>query len=156
MKMARAKASDIEAALEIAGILDEMDGGYYPRRADGKHHDEDPTFFDENDPKHLRALYDALKAQTKKGGLFRVVFGMSVLLDERNEIVDTACDNLQLHPRLRAALDDAKRFQHVLARRMIACHDSARCDDASAMRESIDREIAQSERDAAAAAATAS
>ncbi|MNF01024.1 hypothetical protein D3C80_1999510 [compost metagenome] len=37
----------------------------------------------------------------QQGSMFRVTFGMEVVLDPRNELLDPNADTLELHPALR-------------------------------------------------------
>lgn len=105
MKMAKASEKDIEAAGDLMSILSDLDCNYYPAKiADGE---DDPMFFDEEDPKHLRAFYDAVKGTLDRapGWPGRVIGGMCfVILYEKNEIVDPNSDVIELHPRLVRAL----------------------------------------------------
>lgn len=103
MKMARASEADLEAALDLSGILENVEKGYYPSREDSGS-DYDPTFFDEGDPEHLQFFYDRVMECVRKGSIFRVTFGMAVLLDPRNELLDPDADSLERHPKIVAAL----------------------------------------------------
>lgn len=118
MRMAKASQDDMDAALDLAGILEDVGNGYFPRRPsrmDGAD-DDDPTLFDEDDPEHLRAFYDRVRycLDAAPGGVFRVVYGMATILDPRNEVVDQAVDHLELHPKITAAL--AKTTKSVAGR----------------------------------------
>lgn len=108
MQMAKATERDLKASLDLAGVLEDIEEGHYPRNPAKavSENGEEPTFFDQDDPKHLRALFDRLKfcLDASPGGLFRVAFGMSTVLDPSNEIVDPNVDHLALHPRIEAAL----------------------------------------------------
>lgn len=102
MKMARATRADMDAAGEIAGILDNVARGYYPSPIDAP--DTDPTFFDANEPDHLRFLFGRLMEAMRSapGGLFRVTGGFHTIM--HNDVVDPDADVLELHPRIVAAL----------------------------------------------------
>jgi hypothetical protein len=104
MKMAKADEKDMEVISNLAGILNDIDSGYYPRGADGEHDDDAPDYFDEDDEDHLRALYARLKAcmDAAPGGLNRVVLGFHTLMN--NNVVDPAKDYLDFHPRIKEAL----------------------------------------------------
>lgn len=106
MKMARASEADIEAALELSGILENVEKGWYPSREDDP--EDTPTFFDQDDPEHLKIFYDRVMDVVEKGGLFRVVFGMAVVLDPRNELLDPDADTIEKHPKIVAALEAVK------------------------------------------------
>ncbi len=110
MKVAKADEKDLEAGMMLMGLLDTVSSGYYPSNTDAE--DDGPLFFDEDDPEHLAQLWKRLKAclDAAPGFQGRVIFGAAVLIDPRNEIVapDEPC--LELHPRLNAAMLDAKRL----------------------------------------------
>jgi hypothetical protein len=101
MKMAKASERDIEAAMELMGVLNTVDGGYYPSMDDDA--EGDPTFFDEEDKAHLAVFYSRIKAcmDRSPGFIGRVVGGMHTIL--HNDILDPNDDCLALHPRLLAA-----------------------------------------------------
>jgi len=104
MKMAKASANDIDAAGDAMSVLSDISSGYYPSRDGGL---GDPTFFDEDDPAHLRHFFDLMKAtlETAPGWPGRIIGGMCyVILYGKNEIVDPEADVLELHPRIKAAL----------------------------------------------------
>lgn len=115
MKMGKPSEKDIDAAGQAMGVLNTISGGYYPScSGDG---DEDaPTFFDPDDPKHLRLFYDLMKQALDDvpGWPTRVIGGMCyVVLFDENQIVDPDADCLELHPRFAAveAERDALRQQ---------------------------------------------
>lgn len=104
MKLAKADENDLRAALAITGVLDDIAKGEYPRDVqigDKGIQGSGEGWFDEDDPDHLRALYDRLKLcmDAAPGGLFRVTFGMATVMDPKNAIVDPDADHLALHPR---------------------------------------------------------
>lgn len=108
MKMAKPSERDIDAAGDLMSILNDIDRGYYPER--GAKEDA-PTWFDEDDPEHLRAFYDAVKATLDKGPGYpgRVIGGMCyVIMWDKNEIVDPNSDTIDLHPKLVKALELAE------------------------------------------------
>lgn len=107
MKMAKPDEKDIDAAGNLMSLLHQLDRGDYPATIEGT---KVPDFFDEDDPDHLRALHDAIKAtlDAAPGYPGRVIGGMCyVILYDKNEIVDPEADVIELHPRLESAL----RFQ---------------------------------------------
>lgn len=98
MKMAKADEKDIDAAGDAMSVLSDITSGYYPSR------DEEgaPTFFDEDDPEHLRKFYNLMNATLDKapGWPGRVIGGMCyIILYDKNRIVDPDADVLELHPR---------------------------------------------------------
>ena len=108
MKMARASEDDREMAIKLCSALEAIGRDFWP---EGAHcQSEDPESFDLWNDAHcgraLRHLMDILSG----GSIGRVVWGMEVLLDPRNEVTDPNEPCLELHPRLMAALQDAKRL----------------------------------------------
>lgn len=110
MKIARASAQDLDAALALLGLLDTVSGGYYPSEEGDE--DEAPLFFDAEDTAHLSQLWKRLKAILDQSPGFpgRVLFGGAALLDPRSGVIDPNNDCIALHPRLKAALEDAGRL----------------------------------------------
>lgn len=108
MKMAKPSEQDIDAGGNLMALLNNIDSGYYPF---GEDDDDAPMFFDEDDPKHLRQFYDAVKAtlDSAPGWPGRVIGGMCyVIMYGKNEIVDPDSDVLDLHPKLVKALELAE------------------------------------------------
>lgn len=106
MKMAKASPKDIDAAGDLLSLLHQADRGDYPGDQDGA-----PDYFDEDDPGHLRAFYDAIKATLYKSPGYpgRVIGGMCyVIMFDKNEIIDPDSDTLDLHPKIIAALSSTK------------------------------------------------
>jgi hypothetical protein len=103
MKMARASEADIEAALKVTQILDDLDKRYMPSEDDG----EELEFFDRHDAEQCQKVVGMLLDVTRHTSLLRVVFGMAVVLDPRNELLDPDADTLEKHPKIVAALEAA-------------------------------------------------
>jgi hypothetical protein len=112
--MAKASKDDLDMALDLAALMDNLGRGYYPaeKLADGE---EAPTFFDAEDRDHLTHLHDLLLAIEARGSLHRVAMGMGVLIDPKNAIVDPDLDHLALHARLKEGLE-ASRMLDLLER----------------------------------------
>ena len=98
MKMARASEVDIEAALSVSRILEDLEKGYMP--GDG----EEIEWFDREDADQCKRALGLLLDAASKGSMFRVTFGMAVVLDPRNELLDPSADTLEKHPKTIAAL----------------------------------------------------
>jgi hypothetical protein len=101
MKMARASEADIEAALKVCRILDELDKRYMPSDDDS----EELEFFDRDDADQCQKVVGMLLDATRHTSLFRVVFGMAVVLDPQNELLDPDADTIEMHPKIIAALE---------------------------------------------------
>lgn len=94
MKMAKASENDLNAALEMCRALDSLEDGVLP---DEMTEGEDSVYYNADD--HAEKVVDHLISIFKKASLFRVCFGMTVVLDPQNEIVDPNDDCLALHPK---------------------------------------------------------
>lgn len=100
MQVAKATDRDMEAAMTIAGMLCDVDRGFFPRSPDEECGEYDPDNVDHLKPFHDRVMsaYD-----TAPGGMNRVVFGFHAMMC--SNIVDLGKDHLALHPRITTALD---------------------------------------------------
>lgn len=112
MKIARANEKDLDAAMAIVGILDDIADDRRPRRFtqqlevvdDGE---DDEAAFNPDTFRDLRELYDRLLfviQEARPGALSRVVFNMHTVLQPENGVVDLESTSLELHPRIVAAL----------------------------------------------------
>lgn len=96
--MAKATEKDMEAALAMCRALESLESGYLPdEMTEGQ---EEPVWYDET--KHAAEVVEFMIGIQRRASLFRVCFGMTVLLDSENGIVDQELSHLELHPRLRA------------------------------------------------------
>jgi hypothetical protein len=96
MKMAKASEADLKMACELASMLEGFERGHFPPDDDGEADD-----FCIDLGSHCQSAMDKILDKLTEGSLFRVVFGMSVLLDPKNEAVDPSCDYLEHHPKVR-------------------------------------------------------
>lgn len=97
MKMAKASEADLKMALELASMLEGFEQGYFP----GNDDDEGAELFNDGSPDDCLRAMEMILYKLQLGSLSRVVFGMSVLLDPKNEAVDPDCDYLEHHPKVR-------------------------------------------------------
>jgi hypothetical protein len=104
MKMARASEADIDAALKVSRILEDLDRRYMPSDDDS----EELEFFDRDAADQCQKIVGMLLDATRRTSLFRVVFGMAVVLDPRNELLDPDADTIEMHPKIVKALEAAK------------------------------------------------
>lgn len=63
MKMARASEQDLEAALTVSRIIEELEKGYMP----GDDNAEETEFFDQDDPEHCKRALDAILSAAHRG-----------------------------------------------------------------------------------------
>lgn len=98
MKMAKASEKDMVAALDMCQALNTLEDGFLPHEiAEGE---DEAGRYDEE--KHASRVVEHLLRINRRASMFRVCFGMTVLLDPANAIVDQELSHLELHPRLRA------------------------------------------------------
>lgn len=103
MKMARASNADIEAALDVSRILDELERGEMPSDRSATEFDK-INWFDRDNAQQCKEALGTLLDAAAKGSVFRVTFGMATVLDPRNKLLDPDADTLEAHPRIQAAL----------------------------------------------------
>ncbi|MEI7296661.1 hypothetical protein WCQ02_31345 [Paraburkholderia tropica] len=107
MKMARASEADIDAALKVSQILSNLDRGYMPASDE----DERIEWFDEDDAEQCQVVLKKILEVCQKGNVFRVAFGMAVVLDPRNELLDPDANTIEVHPKIVAAMKSDERYQ---------------------------------------------
>lgn len=95
MKMARASEKDLECANQVASCLDQLIDGYVPECMTSE---DDFEWLDVDDAEQCQGVLLKLIEIAKGGSMSRVTFGMSVLLDPRNQLLDPSDDCLALHP----------------------------------------------------------
>ena len=113
MKMAKATEEDIKASLLLLGILNDVDGGGYPRGLDGESDPDAPEEFDKDDEQHLRVFYDRVMycVKVRPSGIDRVVFGFATIMD--NDILNPAVSHLELHPRFKDSAEFLEKLYEV-------------------------------------------
>lgn len=108
MKMAKASTADMEMAMKLCSALEAMDRRFFPDGAEGEN---DPEDFDCDDDTHcgqaLRHVLDILQG----GSINRVIWGMYVMPDPVNKVVDPDAHTLEDHPETLAAMKDAERYR---------------------------------------------
>jgi hypothetical protein len=111
MRIAKATEQDLELAMLVMGMIDDIQRGDYPRRADGTYNERGPDKFDADradDCKEFVArLLAAVTPRAAGGALIRVVGGMHTVL--HNEVFDPASDVLTWHPDLLPAIEERQR-----------------------------------------------
>lgn len=116
LRMAKPCKRDIDAAMELLSVLNEIDGrfgGPWPTEGPRTLQELEESF-DCDKKDHLQALYNNLARllQRAPGFAGRVIFGMcSVICYEENNFLDPAQDVLAMHPDVLEGLEllEAKR-----------------------------------------------
>lgn len=96
MRMAKASREDIDAAMTLSSAFDTIRYGYEPGEAE--------NFFDVDDPASCQRTLKHLLAICERGSLMRVIWGLAVLIDPANQVVDPDSSVLELHPRFGKAV----------------------------------------------------
>ena len=151
MKMAKASEADLEMALELCRALEDIAGrwgGTMPQKIGRPEGDSDDEFFDPDDEAQCKRVVTYLRELVSSASLIREVWGMLVLLDPANKIVDPDSDVLEHHPamladgvRLRWLTEDhsdpdtREQCRKLLARMPMMSYSAATADIDAAIRE---------------------
>lgn len=138
MKMAKASEADLGAAIKICSALESIDRGFMPEGFDTEDDDIEDFWIDSGSDcrKVLTYLLDAMGT----GSLGRVVWGMSVLIDPKNEAIDPDLDYIEHHPKRIAGEKAIKqRDELIAAMRIIAGQEQ--CADNLMSNADIAREV---------------
>lgn len=95
MKLARASETDIEMALKLSNWLDSIEDGRMP---DDLTDGEEIEWIDTDDTEQYEKLFHGLRRLLNQGSLFRITFGMAVVCDPVNKLLDTDADCIEHHP----------------------------------------------------------
>lgn len=107
MKMAKASEADMNMAMELVGALDVLGQRWcpcMPESIERLERDDEREQFDRDDDAQCGRAMRYLLDLTDRASLSRVVWGMAVLLDPRNQCVDPNADTIEQHPEVEAAL----------------------------------------------------
>lgn len=101
MKMAKASEAEISMAIDLANVLEDIERGFFPTKLqeDEVAQSEEVEWIDTNDRQQYERLVFGLQKLLDKGSLFRVVFGMAVICDPKNECIDPDADCIEHHPK---------------------------------------------------------
>lgn len=115
MRMARATDEDMKVGYELMALLYDMDRGYYPARL-GDKSEGGPTHFDSDNHEHLEYLFQRIYEIADKSGSFgRIMGGLSVFLNPKNDIVDFSDDCIELSPGLKEAIKEKEELDKLKA-----------------------------------------
>jgi len=105
MKMAKASEADLNMALDLISVLDDIERGYFPYRF-GDKDSETSEWIDTRNREQYDRLIDNLKRLLNRGSIGRVIMGMAVVCDPANKCIDPGADTLEHHP-MRQQMEDA-------------------------------------------------
>lgn len=97
MKMAKASQADLDMALDLISVLDDIECGRFPHRFDPDA--ESIEWLDTNDNQQCGKLIDNLRRLLNRGSIGRVIMGMAVVCDPSNECIDPDVDTIEHHPK---------------------------------------------------------
>lgn len=123
MKMAKASQADLDAANNVARMVEELEKGYMPDDSDA----ETTEFFDPEDGEQCRRAIRAILDAAECGSMFRVTFGMAVVLDQRNKLLDPDADTLELHPDHVRNAEDAERWRYIRRKLCLTGNGNGTC-----------------------------
>lgn len=98
MRMAKASDRDLDMALNLIGILDDIESGHFPYRFSDPD-DEATEWLDPADREQMTRLLYHLKRHLAQGSIGRVILGMAALCDPKNRLLDPDADHLTPHSR---------------------------------------------------------
>lgn len=98
MKMAKASEADLNMALDLIGVLDQIERGYFPFQW-GDQESETSEWIDTRDRDQYDRLIDNLRRLLNRGSIGRVIMGMAVVCDPQNECIDPDADCIEHHPK---------------------------------------------------------
>lgn len=108
MKMAKASEIDLQSALALTTILENLERGDMPDS--GNESSECDEHFDIEDGEKCKKALRSILGAIEHASLFRVTFGMAVVCDPRNKVLDPGSDILELHPEHLANSLNASRY----------------------------------------------
>ncbi len=101
MKMAKASQADLDMAMDVANVLEDIERGFFPTKlqSDEDAESEQIEWIDTNDRQQYERLIYGLKQLLNKGSIMRVIFGMAVVCDPSNECIDPDATTSEHHPK---------------------------------------------------------
>lgn len=101
MKMAKASPEDLDMAMDLANVLDDIERGFFPTKlqSDEDAESERVEWIDTADRQQYERLFFGLKSLLNKGSISRVIWGMAVVCDPANECIDPDADTIEHHPK---------------------------------------------------------
>lgn len=108
MKMAKASEADLNMAMELASAFESLGSRWVPAMPDAiekLEDDQEHEGFDRNDDAQCGRALRYLLDLTDRASLGRVVWGMVVVCDPRNELLDPEADTVEVHPKFAKLLE---------------------------------------------------
>lgn len=96
--MAKASQADLDMALDLISVLDDIERRYFPSLF-GDPDSESIEWIDTCDRDQYARLIDNLRRLLNRGSIGRVIMGMAVVCDPENECIDPDADCIEHHPK---------------------------------------------------------
>jgi len=99
--MAKASEADLQMAMDVANVLDDIERGHFPTnlQSDEDAESEQVEWIDTADRQQYERLIFGLQKLLNKGSISRVIWGMAVVCDPSNECIDPGADTIEHHPK---------------------------------------------------------
>jgi hypothetical protein len=97
MKMAKASPEDLDMALDLISVLDDIERGFFPYQFSDPD-SEISEWLDFTNREQYGRLIDNLRRLLNRGSIGRVIMGMAVVCDPANECIDPDADTIEHHP----------------------------------------------------------
>ena len=98
MKLAKPNERDLNGAIDVARIIDDLSKGWFPSDDEGDHE------FDIMDSAHCRKALDILIGISDECSLMRAAMTTLVLCDPANKTIDRDSDYVDHHPEVKEAM----------------------------------------------------
>lgn len=98
MKLAKPNEQDLNRAIDVARILNDLSRGWFPSDDEGDHE------FDIMDSAHCRKALDILIGISDECSLMRAAMTTLVLCDPNNKAIDPDIDHVDHHPEVKEAM----------------------------------------------------
>lgn len=113
MKMAKASQADLDMAMELVCAFESLASRWVPAMPDAIEQledDQEHEGFDREDDAQCGRALRYLLDLTDRASLSRVVWGMAVVCDPANRLLDPDADTLEAHPDYTGALDHVEKL----------------------------------------------
>ncbi len=97
MKMAKASPEDLDMAMDLISVLDDIERGFFPA-AFSPPESEHLVSNDTAETWQYEILIANLRRLLNRGSIGRVIMGMAVVCDPANECIDPDADTIEHHP----------------------------------------------------------
>ncbi len=97
--MAKASEADLNMAMDLSNVLQDIERGHFPDKLSDIAEREEIEWLDTTNLEQYDRLIYGLQKLLSQGSILRVVWGMAVVCDPRNECIDPDADCIEHHPK---------------------------------------------------------